>query len=344
MMENLSAWITQAAAYPFVVKDGPKPQPAEGQVVIRNVAVAINPVDWKIQTHGRYLNTYPFILGEDSAGIIEEVGSGVTKFKKGQRVIAHCNALMTQDHANAAFQLYTVVTEQLVAEVPFSLELEHAVVLPLAVSTACAGLYRKDYLNLPLPSLTAGKQDKSGQSILIWGGASSVGATAIQLAAASGATVITTASPANHDLVKSLGANIVFDYRSPSVVEEIAKAITNTEFVGVYDAISEEMSFTPISALADLLNRPIEVASVLPCEKQTPLFAPKYVIAYSIIQDPHKDVGDWIWGEFLPKALASGQFQAKPDSYIVGNGVKDIQYALDVQKKGVSAKKVVVTL
>jgi hypothetical protein len=68
------------------------------------------------------------------------------------------------------------------------------------------------------------------------------------------------------------------------------------------------------------------------------------VIAYSIIQDPHKDVGDWIWGEFLPKALASGQFQAKPDSYIVGNGLKDIQYALDVQKKGVSAKKVIVTL
>ncbi|KAL5001306.1 chaperonin 10-like protein [Aspergillus recurvatus] len=325
---NQSAWITQAAAYPFVVKDGPKPQPAEGQVLIRNVAVAIISL-----TYGRYLSTYPFILGQDSAGIIEEMGSGVTNFKKGQRAIAFlatCNGLMTQDPDNAAFQLYTVVTAQLVAEVPSSLELEQAVVLPLAVSTACAGLYRKDYLNLPLPSLTTGDKNKTGQTILIWGGASSVGATAIQLAAASGAS--------------SLGADIAFDYRSPSVVADIVKAIANTEFVGVYDAIGEEVSFAPISALADLLKRPVNIASVLPCEKQTPLFAPKYVFAYSIIQDPHKDIGDWIWGEFLPKALASGQFQAKPDSYIVGNGVKDIQNALDVQKEGVSAKKVVVTL
>jgi NADPH:quinone reductase-like Zn-dependent oxidoreductase len=147
--------------------------------------------------------------------------------------------------------LYTVVTEQLVAEIPLSLELEQAVVLPLAVSTACAGLYRKDYLNLPLPSLTLGDKSKTGQSILICGGTSSVGAAAIQLAAASGATVISTASPVNHELVKTLGADIVFDYRSPFIVKDIAKAIANTEFAGVYDAIGEEISLSPISALAD---------------------------------------------------------------------------------------------
>jgi NADPH:quinone reductase-like Zn-dependent oxidoreductase len=144
---------------------------------------------------------------------------------------------MTQDPANSAFQLYTVVTEALVAEIPDSLELKRAVVLPLAVSTACAGLYRKDYLSLPLPSVSEAK--KTGQTILIWGGASSVGATAIQLAVASGLNVISTASVANHEFVKSLGADAVFDYRSPTVVDEIAKAVTNTEFVGVYDAIGE---------------------------------------------------------------------------------------------------------
>ncbi|GFF57167.1 zinc-binding alcohol dehydrogenase domain-containing protein cipB [Aspergillus udagawae] len=339
---NQSAWLTGPAAYPFVVENGPKPQPGEGQVLIRNEVVAVNPVDWKIQSHGRYLNTYPFILGQDAAGVVEEAGSGVTRFRKGQRVIAHCNGLMTQDPANSAFQLYTVVTEALVADIPDSLELKRAVVLPLAVSTACAGLYRKDYLSLPLPSVSEAK--KTGQTILIWGGASSVGATAIQLAVASGLSVISTASVANHEFVKSLGADAVFDYRSPTVVDEIAKAVTNTEFVGVYDAIGEKTSFAAISALADRVDRPVNTASVLPCEQQTPRFAPKYVVAYSIIQDPHKFIGEWIWGEFLPKALASGRFQAKPDPYLVGNGIMDIQHALDVQKKGVSAKKVIVTL
>jgi hypothetical protein len=90
---------------------------------------------------------------------------------------------MTQSPANGAFQLYPATDEALVAEIPDSLAFEQAVVLPLAVSTASAGLYRRDYLNLPLPS--ADDVKSTGQVLLVWGGASSVGATTIQLAVAS---------------------------------------------------------------------------------------------------------------------------------------------------------------
>ncbi|CAG7951286.1 unnamed protein product [Penicillium salamii] len=362
MAENQAAWLTEAEAYPFAVNDAPKPIPGPGEIVIKNAAVAINPVDWKIQTHGRYLNTYPFILGEDVAGVVEAVGSGVTRFIKGQRVIAHCHGLVTRNPANSSFQLYPVVTEALAAPIPDSLSFEQAVVLPLAISTASAGLFQKEYLNLPLPS--SSKTEPTGQTILIWGGASSVGATAIQLAAASGLTVVTTASEANHEFVKSLGADLVFDYRSPTVVQDIANAIEGSEFVGIYDAISEDNSFAPLAALVEKLNISVPVASVLPYDKPTETFAPKFgkilsaprflfvailmlsriVLAYSIIQEPNQHVGEWIWGKFVPEALANGKLQAKPDALVVGTGLGYIQNALDIQKKGVSAKKVVVSI
>jgi NADPH:quinone reductase-like Zn-dependent oxidoreductase len=103
-----------------------------------------------------------------------------------------------------------------------------------------------------------------------------VGATAIQLAVASGLTVITTASAANHGLVKSLGAHTVFDYKSSAVVKDIVTALEDTEFLGVYDAISEDSSFKAISTILDELNATVKVASVLPYDKPTERFAPKY--------------------------------------------------------------------
>lgn len=181
---------------------------------------------------------------------------------------------MTQDPVNGGFQLYPVVVEALVAKLPDSVTFQRGVVLPLAISTACAGLYREDYLNLPLPAIKGHK--KTDRSILIWGGASSVGATAIQLAVASGLTVVTTASVGNHELVKSLGAHYVFDYKASAVVGKIVNALRETEFVGVYDAIAEESSFDLISKILDELNTTVNVASVLPCENTTERFAPKY--------------------------------------------------------------------
>jgi NADPH:quinone reductase-like Zn-dependent oxidoreductase len=112
---------------------------------------------------------------------------------------------------------------------------EQAVVLPLAISTAAAGLYQKDFLALPYPNINA---KPSGETVLIWGGSSSVGGTAIQLAVSSGLEVISTASKRNLKYVKALGAKHVFDYSSPSVVEDIVSLLKGSKFAGAYDAIS----------------------------------------------------------------------------------------------------------
>lgn len=146
---------------------------------------------------------------------------------------------------------------------------EHAVVLPIALSTAASGLYPADLLNLPLPSATPvpNSSTQTKTTVLIWGGASSVGSAAIQLARASSLRVLSTASPANHAFVKNLGAEEVFDYRSESVVQDLINVLKQDgrELVGVYDAISLPSSFSAVSSILDDLQIRVPVACVLPC-------------------------------------------------------------------------------
>lgn len=117
---------------------------------------------------------------------------------------------------------------------------ESGSVLPLALSTATMGLYPAGRLELPLP-LTP-KASPINKVILVWGGSSSTGSAAIQMAVASGATVIATASAKNHSFVQSLGAAKVLDYHEDSIIQDLIQAIRDTpgEFLGVLEAIAEE--------------------------------------------------------------------------------------------------------
>ncbi|OJJ72134.1 hypothetical protein ASPBRDRAFT_43529 [Aspergillus brasiliensis CBS 101740] len=343
MPQNQAAWITAPTEHPFRVQDAPYPKPGPGEIVIKNAAVSINPADWKIQTYGGpWLRTWPFILGTDVAGVVVDVGPGVNRFTKDQRVVAYCHNLGTGNPANSGFQLYTLVKETTVAKIPDSVTFEEASVLPQAISTAAAGLFLKESLDLPIPPATG--VQPTGKSILIWGGASSVGATTIQLAVAAGLTVITTASAHNHELVKSLGAKAVFDYRSPTVVEDVANALANTEFVGVYDAISEPASFDTVRAVLDQLNADVKTICVSPYGQPTERFAPIFISSNFLTYDSNKHVADGVWRDFVSKALENGRLKPKPHPEVIGKGLDALQNGVDVLKKGVSAKKIVVTL
>lgn len=342
MAKNQAAWITEAKGKPLKVDEAPIPKPGPGEVVIKNAAVAINPVDWKIQEYGLFLTQFPNILGTDVAGTIEEVGEGVTSLKKGQRVIGHTAGIATRDIEHSAFQLYSKTFEILAAPIPDSISFEEGAVLPLAISTAAAGLYQKTHLGLPFPSTNP---QPTNQTLLVWGGSSSVGATAVQLAVASGLKVVATASTRNHDFVKSLGATKVIDYSSPSVVDDILAAIKEVggSFAGVYDAISEPGSLKHIGAVTDKLGVTPVVVVLPPPESLTKTVESKQVAAPSIALQ-HKEVAHAVWGKFVPEGLASGQFKAKPDPLVIGKGLEKIQDALDKQHAGVSAQKVVVSL
>lgn len=153
-------------------------------------------------------------------------------------------AMINQKMNKAGFQKFTVASDIFTSGIPDSIVFENAVVLPLGLATAAAGLFSPEYLALtpPLPSVNQDSSvtDLSKKFVLIWGGSSSVGNSAIQLLAAAGFTIVTTASPKNHEGLKALGASYVFDYSSSNSVKDIIKALDGHELIGVYDTISTE--------------------------------------------------------------------------------------------------------
>ncbi|KAI9810339.1 MAG: hypothetical protein M1827_006306 [Pycnora praestabilis] len=343
-MSNQAAWIPEAKAK-LEVAVAPEATAGPGEVVIKTAAVAVNPLDAKIQATGAFIKQYPMpqVLGADTAGEIVQVGEGVTRFKEGDRVLANCIGLLTTKTKHAGFQLYTVVPEIMVAPIPDSMPFENAAVLPLSLSTAAAGLYQKDYLALPYPT----KDPKpTKQTILIWGGSSSVGASAIQLAVASGITVATTASGRNHDYVKSLGAKLVFDYCSPDVVEDLVKALKETALVGVYDCISEEKTVKTCGDVLHQLGGGMIVTTRgkvgAPVGKGLPQDVKVQGVFALDIASQEKEVAEAVYKNYVPEALQDGRLQAKPDPLVIEGGLDKMQAGFDRVLKGVSAKKVVV--
>lgn len=342
-MSNQAAWITEKQGKPLKVDSAPMPSPSSGEVVVKNGAVAVNPVDWKIQDYGAFLQKYPSILGEDSAGEIVEVGPDVTDFKKGDRVLVHSLFLQKTDTTYSGFQHYTRSPTCSIAKIPDNMSFTDATVLPLAIATASAGLYQDDHLGLPHPS-TSPKD--TGKVILVWGGSSSVGAVAVQLAKASGLEVFSTASKHNHDFVQDLGASQVFDYNDSSIVEHITKAIKSSgkEFAGVYDSIALDDSQKASAEILMQAGGSKKMTTTLPPSKDLPEGVQANGVFAVTIYGPHKHVGEDVVGRYVPGALKSKQLRALPQPLVVGKGLEHVQKGLDTNKKGVSAKKVVIEL
>ena len=161
-------------------------------VLIRNHAAGVNPVDTKIR-EGKLAATFPsgfpLILGWDAAGTVEKVGPAVTMFRPGDEVFAYCRRHHLQ---YGTYSEYTSVPDAFVARKPEPLSWEEAAALPLAGLTAHQCLE------------TLGV--RGGEKVFITGGGGGVGHLAVQMAVARGARVFATASPANHDWLRELGA------------------------------------------------------------------------------------------------------------------------------------------
>jgi NADPH:quinone reductase-like Zn-dependent oxidoreductase len=335
MPTNSAAWLTAAKKVPLEVGPAPYTPPGENEVVIKNRAVAINPVDWKLQYLAIFPLNYPTILGADIAGEIAEVGSGVSGLSIGDRVLAHATNMALNRDSDSSFQLYTVVAEYRVAPIPSSLSYEAAAVLPLGVSTAVVGLFDKEHLNLQRPSIPS---KPTGQTVLVWGGASSVGSNAIQLAVHAGYEVVTTASAKNFDYVKKLGASEVFDYHSPTVVDDLVAALKDKKLAGAYDSIGV---FQTIADVLTRLGGNHFISSTLSVPEEKPSgISGKWI--WGVITDA--ELAHSIYRDFLPQALAEGKYIAAPEPLVVGKGLESIQKGIDVLKEGASANKVVVSL
>ncbi|TPJ13488.1 NADP-dependent oxidoreductase [Mesorhizobium sp. B2-7-3] len=176
----------------------PEPDPRDDDVLVEIYAAAVNLLDAKVRD-GEFKPILPyrppFILGHDVAGIVVRVGSKVRGFKPGDEVYAR-----PRDGRIGTFAQSIAMNEADVALKPKNLSMEEAASIPLVGLTAWQVLVEKAKL-------------RKGQKVFIQAGSGGVGTFAIQLAKHLGATVATTASAASTDLVKSLGADIVVDYK-----------------------------------------------------------------------------------------------------------------------------------
>ncbi|KAL3459658.1 chaperonin 10-like protein [Aspergillus heterothallicus] len=338
---NTAAWLNEPKAHPFTISPAPLWKPSATEILIKNHAVAINPVDPSLQRHPWWPLNYPTMLGQDVAGEVVAVGESVTRFKPGDRVVGHADGMTSGRNESNAFQQYTVLATNLASHIPDHVEFESAVVLPLGLSTAACGLFQEDTLNLRYPTEPRVQGKGEGETLLVWGGASSVGSNAIQLAVAAGYKVVTTASPKNFEYVKRLGARQVFDYNSPAVVDEIVVALSGKEIVGAIDCIGPPA----LQATVDVVLRAegVKIVSTVKPRSAPPqtTVTVKGILGTTLKEN---EVGKAIYEDFLPKALAARSFVPAPEPLVVGTGLEKIQEAVDLCGKGVSARKVVVLL
>jgi len=202
----MKAALIQAFGGPDIVAIGKSVLrvPQADDIVVRVEAAAVNPLDLKIIA-GYMQQVFPvelpYVPGTDFSGVVESVGAQVTHVHVGDRVVGR-----TQPSAGGALAKQVVVAASSVVVMPQGMSFEQGAAVPTAFGTASQALFDTGAL-------------KHGETVLIHAAAGGVGSMAVQLAHEAGARVVATASPRNHDLVRSLGADEVIDYRTQDVSE-----------------------------------------------------------------------------------------------------------------------------
>lgn len=341
------------------VKEIPKPTIGDDQILIKAEAAAVNPTDWK---HIVFQMSKPGdVIGSDVSGTVEEVGSKVANFKKGDTVSSFIIGNISPD--SGAFGEYVIAYPQATIKYDHSLShssatnsstiksYEGAASVTLGLSTI--GISFSHYLNI-------GKHKKEGDSILIWGGATATGILAIQVAKlVYNLNVITTASPKNHAFLKELGADHTLDYNDPNVIENL-KALgpikfgldtiaNTTTFQGLYDATAG----TPEVYLDSLLGLDGKSIKTDPSRENSVHWG--YTLAYlcvikekslgptKFVQTPEL-VDDYLkwWNEVLPTFIGKIKHA---NLKILGDGLASANEALQLSRDSkVSAQKIVFTV
>ncbi len=184
-----------------------KPECGENEILVKVKATALNRADI-LQREGKYpppVGASP-ILGLELSGVVEEVGTKVFKWKKGDSVFGLI--------PGGGYAEYAVIHENMATEIPGNLSFEEAAAIPEVFLTAYQSLIWLGEL-------------RAGEFVLIHAGASGVGTAAIQLAREIGAKIIITASAEKHKICKELGADLTIDYKSQNFKDEVLKFTNN---------------------------------------------------------------------------------------------------------------------
>lgn len=204
-----------------------RPQVPAGHVLIRVAATSVNPIDVRIRAGlmPQVAPELPAVLHGDVAGVVEEVGDGVTSFVPGDKVYGCAGGVRGFGGALAE---YMVADARVLARKPAALSMAEAAALPIVAGTAWLGLFERARI-------------QPGQRVLVHAAAGGVGHVAIQLAAAAGAEVYATAStPGKLDLARQLGARGAIPYRELAVEDYVREYTDGRGFDVVFDTVGKQ--------------------------------------------------------------------------------------------------------
>lgn len=370
------AAVATAKGQPFEVQARPTPKPGPGELLVAVKSVAINPADGHMRELGLFISNYPTVIGFDMAGLVLEVGEGVPtdagahdsrpSFQPGVTRIAAFTASFWREWGPnyGAFQERCLVPWQHAVILPDDLSWNHAATLPVSVEVP---LNAWDVLGIPrihdpdtFARVSAGKSSKK-EALLIWGASSSVGSMGVQTArllrddpsSAFGA-VYATAGSANQSYVTSLGADSVFDYKSPDVVDSIVTAAKKDGLI-IRHCFLATGQLAPCQAvlkafIGDSLagssptTAKIASAPVIPTDAAAVGGVETIFVLPSMVESERLEQFRYWIGTFLRTNLVKGVIKPSPEPTIVGGGLSVVNYGVDRILQGVSCTKLVVEL
>ncbi|KAK1752817.1 chaperonin 10-like protein [Echria macrotheca] len=331
---------------PLALANRTTPDPGPNDVLIEVKAIALNPIDYHQRDRGfPPIPSYPAVIGCDVSGILAKVGPGVTTAPAiGTRVIAVATSYYHNGSPDyGAFQEKVLVPAEVVIPLPDDITFEDGAVIPIAAVTAMTA-----WTSIGIPLSARFNPHHKEQAVLVWGGASSVGSFSIQTARMLGYRVYATASPRNHEYLKTLGADAVFDYKSNDVVSQIVEAIkadgvqlrtAHCVVDGGLQPTLEILKATKGNASAKVAHSP-----VLPPDHPT-LDDTEIVFNYPPLDEVErkKHMFECFHG-WLSDGLRSGSLVPSPPAQIEKGGLGGLNEALDKLRAGVSRTKIVVRL
>ncbi|KAG7409021.1 Dehydrogenase azaJ [Fusarium oxysporum f. sp. rapae] len=364
------AAICPGKGQPFQIQNRSTPKPGPDELLIAVKSVALNPADVIMRDQGLFITDYPTVIGFDMSGLVLEVGENVPagdeSFQPGTRVAAYsASAWRGCAPDYGPFQEKCLVPWQHAVRLPDqNMSWNHAATLPVSVQVPLSAW---DMMGIPRAdekATSGGSQDDSPsekkEALLIWGASSSIGTMGVQTARlmcrdpkSPFAAVYATAGPANHEYIRFLGADRMFDYKDPKAVESIISAAKDdgliirhcflaTGQLSLCQATLKE--FVDLNSAEGKKTVKIGSAPWIPADTEDFEGVEVIFVMPSAVEEERLEQFKYWIGIYLSKNLPNGNIRPSPEPRVVGRGLELISSALDKMSEGVSCSKLVVEI
>ncbi|KAK0101722.1 hypothetical protein ONS95_006877 [Cadophora gregata] len=337
---NKAAWILSKGATP-TVGEADIPVPSVGELVLENKAFPLHPGDWKVLKGIIPIELkYPTVIGNYAAGVVHSVGPEVTRFKPGDRVLSVTCFSLLNDYRYGAYQRFVLSGEEMTSHIPDT--------LPFPEATSASQIYASMsamvlHLGLDRPSAAPNPTNKD-KKVLIWGGGSSFGFFAVQIAVRAGYTVHTTASPTSESTLLSLGASTVHPYTSPTLHNDL---LSHGPYHSIFAAQDDAPSQLLIAKLLAAQGGGSFISTMGPRPQPDDVTWPENVkvefVQYmdDYFKAENEEFKNWVFGEYIEKGLKERNLKLG-EVEVVG-GLGSVKGALErLEGGGVRGRKLVV--